>query len=269
MNTLSMLVSSFLCAIALLAPPRAAALEPKQAARVRVVVDARELGEGESFFNEEVGARVRGLVEAKGYEVLDTVDADATVRVRITFFNPEDLDYQIDVDISAGSEIVRLEPLDCPQCVDADLLAKIEGQDEAILAAIDKALAQDDESSKRGRARADRDEGGTQVAPIGPMGGVGIGVLGLGLGLTIAGAIEIGRGEVFDNAEGAPLLTGEDHGPRGRILLGTGVGGVAIGAALLVTDLMLRAKQRKRHRAGAAVPIITPTSIGVGWVGHF
>src|SRR5689334_21893282 len=128
MTKLSIFVSSFACATVLLAPPSALAQAPSQAARVRVVVDAKDLGEAESFFDEEVGARVRGLVEAEGYEVLDSVDADATVRVRITFFNPDDLDYKIDVDISAGSEIVRLEPLDCPQCVDEDLLAKIEGQ---------------------------------------------------------------------------------------------------------------------------------------------
>lgn len=270
MTKLSMFVSSFVCATTLLAPPPAAALAPTQTARVRVVVDAQDLGDAEAFFDEEVGTRVRGIVEADGYEVLDSVDADATVRVRITFFNPNDLDYKIDVDISAGSEIVRLEPLDCPQCVDEDLLKKIESQNEEILAAIEKALAHEDRPA--GDGDGDGDSGDEKrVAPIGALGGVGIGVLGAGIGLTIAGAVEIGRGKVYDNPPGAPLLTGHDHGPRGRAFLGTGIAGVALGGALLVTDLVLRAKQRKRqgNRSGAVVPMISPTGVGLGWVGQF
>ena len=209
-----------------------------------------------------------GLVEAHGYEILDSVDADATVRVRITFFNPDDLDYKIDVDISAGSEIVRLEPLDCPQCVDEDLLAKIESQREEVLAGIEKALAREDRPPGSG-VDGDGDDPDDRIAPIGPMGAVGISVLGAGIGLTIWGSVELGRGEVFDNRPGAPRLTGQDHGPRGQILLGTGIASVAIGGALLVTDVVLRAKQRKRNRSGAAVPMITPTSVGLAWVAQF
>ena len=40
---------------------------------------------------------------------------------------------------------------------------------------------------------------------------------------------------------------------------------------MLVTDLVLRAKKRKQqeNRNGAAVPIILPSGVGVGWVGQF
>ncbi len=265
-------VSSFVCAATLLAPPNAAAQAPAQPARVRVVVDAKDLGEAEGFFSEQVGEQVREAIQGAGYEILDSVDADATVRVRISFFNAADLDYKIDTDVSAGAEIVQLPRLDCPQCVDEDLLERIEGQRGEILAGIEKALLKEDRRNGGDAGDGDAGDGdgdGVRVAPIGPLGGVGIGVLAAGLGLTIGGAVELGRGEVFDDVPDAGFLTGKDHGPRGRVLLGTGLVSVALGGALLVTDLVLRAKKREWHRYGAAVPIIIPRGLGLGWVGQF
>lgn len=238
--------------------------------RVRVVVDAKALGDAAEFFEQEVASRVDGLVDGGGHEVVDSLDADVTVRVRLTFYNADDLDYEIDVDVSAGKEIIRLERQGCPQCVDEDLLAKVEEQREQILAGIDEALER--AGGRTGESDGNGDAAKATVAPIGPLAVVGIVVMGLGLGVTIGGAVELGRGEVYDDVvPGAPYQLGNDHAPRGQTLLGAGIGGLVVGGALLTTGLVLRSKRRssQREQAGVVVPMIAPTTVGLGWVGRF
>jgi hypothetical protein len=274
------ILASILLAAPLLASSSPAAAAPASAdgergsTQVRVVVDAKGLGEAAEFFEKEVTARVKEAVEGAGYEVVESVEAEVTVRVRMSFFNEEDLDYQVDVDISAGSELVRLETLGCAQCVDEDLLGKIEGQGGEIVAGIDKALVRVKEGGEEPSGGGDGGGEVEEVGVIGALGGVGIGVAAVGLGVTIAGAVELSRGRVYEGdpaTSEARYLRWSDSRPRGQVLLGVGLGTLALGGALLVTDLVIRAKKRKRQReqASAFVPVFGAEMVGLGWVRHF
>jgi hypothetical protein len=252
--------------------PTSAIAGPGQSdsARVRVVVDAVALGDAGSFFEDEVGTELRAALEQAGYGLDDGIRADATVRVRISFFNEADLDYQVHVDISAGPELVQLEILGCPQCVDDDLLDKIHGQQAQIIAGLERALgtahdrtqpASEDETPKPQRAKP--------IGPIMALGGVGIGATTLGIGVLIAGGVEFGRGRVYDELTQIPTEhTFVDHRPIGGALLGVGGVVIAAGVTMLVVDIV-RSRKRQRQQVGLAHPLLGPSIVGLGFSGRF
>jgi hypothetical protein len=235
---------------------------------IRVVVDAKALGDAEASFAAKIDEKLRAALEDAGYVLDDSVRADATVRVRLSFFNQEDLDYQIDVDIAAGEQLVRLETVGCPHCGEDELLARVDSRQSEILTALERALAQSSDTVVPAP-----DEGGEDPPvqepgkgkPIGALGGVGIGLAALGVGSIVAGGAELGRGKIYDD-----IVTTErafvDHRPVGGALLG--VGGVVLvaGVTMLVVDIV-RSKQR-RH-AGLPVPLLGPSIVGLGVAGRF
>jgi hypothetical protein len=260
-------VMSFVGSI--LATPTPAAAAPASAdtpARVRVVVDADALGDAEAFFEEHAHVSVSAALEQAGYALRDQIDAEVTVRVRMSFYNEEDLDYEIDVDISTGPELVRLETAACPQCVDEDLLARVDAIGSDVADGVARALARVDE---HGAANGEPVEG-ERVAAIGGVGIAGGVIAGLGVGATIAGAVELSRGRVFDDPDRTPVeRTFVDHRTPGGVLLGVGAVAVVAGAAMLITDVVMRSRKRKQQRAGVAHPILAPGIIGVGYIQRF
>ncbi|PRP89915.1 hypothetical protein ENSA5_70220 [Enhygromyxa salina] len=240
-------------------------------AQVRLVIDANALGDAAKFFSGAIAERLGPVFEDAGYKVTDKADADVTVRVRLSFYNEEDLDYQVDVDISAGSEIVRLETVGCPQCVDDDLLTKVDEQGAAMTDAIGKALAQARDADSTTEPPATQASEPEEVAPIGALGGVGIGVAVLGLGATVAGAVELSRGRVYDQPADGLELGYVDHRPPGAVLLGVGVPVFVAGAAMLIADVVIRSNKRKRRQeqTGTTYPLMGPDVVGLGYVRRF
>lgn len=238
-------------------------------ARVRVVVDAATVGEAGPFFEDKVGAALRAAIQEAGYQLDDSGRADATVRVRITFYNEADLDYQVDVDISAGAQFVRLESLACPQCTDDSLLEKVDTHQPEILAELERALDQatattqpttNDEPATPARGESRR---------ISPLGGAGVGVAVVGIGALIGGGVELGRGQVYDEVPRTPTeRTGVDHRPVGGALLGVGGVMVVAGVTLLVVDIV-RSKKRGREQLAHTHPLLGPTFVGLGYTGRF
>src|SRR5688572_6913268 len=57
---------------------------------VRVIVDTKALGDVETSAAAEIDESLRAAVEEAGYVLDDSIGAEATVRVRISFFNQED-----------------------------------------------------------------------------------------------------------------------------------------------------------------------------------
>lgn len=267
---------ALLFCVALAAPvlgvPASAIAGPAQAegARVRVVIDAEELGEAGPFFQDKVGATLRAAVEQAGYQLEDGIRADATVRVRISFFNEADLDYQVHVEISAGAELVQLETLDCAQCVDDDLLGKIDDQHAQVLAGLERALALVQQRPQPANEDDPPVEGTKQPKAIGALGYGGIGVAALGIGALVAGGVEFGRGKIYDDRTRiANELTFVDHRPVGGALLGVGGVVVAAGVTMLVVDLVRASKRRQQPHAGLAIPLLGPSMLGLGYSGQF
>jgi len=236
---------------------------------VRLVVDASALGQTSDVYEDVVAQELRTAFENSDYSLEDSVRADATVRVRIIFFNEADLDYQIEIDISAGPELVRLDSIGCVQCADEDLMAKIEGAAPKILAGLEHALAASGESPEpREPDDPGQDAPSTTVKTITALGGVGIGAAALGLGLVVAGGVELGRGRVYSEATSRPTeRTGFDHRPPGAALLGVGGAVLMAGVALLAVDL-IRIKNRRRQQA-VAHPLAGPGLVGLGLTGRF
>jgi hypothetical protein len=209
--------------------PRVAIAGPATTAgaSVRVVVDTKALGNAEASFAAEIDETLRAAVEEAGYVLDDSVRADATVRVRLSFFNQEDLDYQIDVDIAAGEQLVRLETDGCPHCEVDQLHARVDGRHSEILAALERALVrsrehvpQEGETPPGETPPVEEQEPG-KPKPFGTLGRLGIGLGVLGVGTIAVRGVELGRGKIYDD-----VVTTErsvvDHRPVGGPLLGVG-----------------------------------------------
>jgi hypothetical protein len=267
-------VLTLLLSVALAVPvsvtPTWAIAGPAQAdnARVRVIVDTEALGDVQTPFETTADKRLREALEAAGHELDDSVRANATVRVRISYFNEAELDYQIDVDLAVGEQIIQLGTLGCPHCVDDDLLAAIDGRHAEILAALERALAQQTEPSPPVEDGPSPEVPTTKPKPIGALGGVGIGVSVLGVGMLVVGGVELGRGRIFDDVtQSATERTGVDHRPVGGRLLGVGAVMLTAGVTMLVVDLV-RSKKR-RQQAGLAHPLLGPNIVGLGYSARF
>ncbi|NVB38759.1 hypothetical protein G6O69_13040 [Pseudenhygromyxa sp. WMMC2535] len=259
----------------MLAMPSRALAESGQAAakKVRVVVVADPVDDAEAPFAAEVEANLRSALEEAGYELDASMRADATVRLRLSFYNEDNLDYQINVDIAAGGQLLQLPMVACPQCDSAALLEKVEGRHGEILAELEQALAESAEPSEPGPGEPpssvpDEPEPEPGAKSLGPLGYAGIAVGVVGLGGLIGGGVELARGRVYDDQGPTPhQLAGTNHGPVGGALLGIGGAMFVAGATMLVVDLV-RSKKGRRH-AGLVHPLVGPGSVGVGWSGSF
>jgi hypothetical protein len=238
--------------------------------RVRVVVDVSMLGEEEASFADAISPGLRAAIEGAGYVLDEQVSADATVRVRVRYFNEGDLDYQIDLDISAGEQLARIDTIACPQCFESDIVAKVDAQHEVILAALARMLAEDGREPTNASEPEPRvnEEPEPRPKPIGVVGGVGIGVAALGVGALVAGGVELGRGKVYDAVTQIETQRSfVDHRPVGGALLGVGAVVLAAGITMVIVDVV-QAKKR-RDRTSLAVPLLGPNMVGLGFSGKF
>jgi hypothetical protein len=240
----------------------------EQPSTVRLVVDAKALGEAEATVTATVAEQLRADLESAGYKLDDSIRAQASVRVRMTFFDEAQHDYLIDIDISAGSDISRLETLSCPNCAEQSLFALIHNHHDEIFAGIERALANShiEPSPNEEAVPGPKLDGPKRM---GALGGVGIGVAMLGIGALATGGVELGRGKVFDDVSSGTALerTFIDHRPVGGALLGAGAVVLVAGVTMLVVDLVVRSKKRKQ--TGFAAPLLGPNIVGLGYTGNF
>ncbi|NJK31086.1 MAG: hypothetical protein HC927_00990 [Deltaproteobacteria bacterium] len=246
-------------------------VETRPVETVRLVANAKAVGEdAAAVFEPELLARLRAAIEAAGFEVVEST-SDATVRIRLSFYDERDLDYVLAIEVAVGDEVTSPEPAKCPQCVETDLYAAVDQQGARIVEILQsatvptRAVIEPVIERPESPATLDREEE-PPVAPLGALGGVGIGIAALGVGSTIAGTIELSRGLVRrDTSEGLELDY-IDHRPVGGALFGVGIAGMSVGAALLVADLVLRARKRQRM---VWVPWMGQGAAGLGLVRHF
>jgi len=256
---------------------RAAPPESAAATTVRIVVDASALNDDSGYFETEIKKQLSEGLTAEGFEVVER--GGSTVRIKLDYFDEQDRDFLITTDVvREGRMAVSQKPTKCPACVDDELVEAA----VAILPEVIEVLRMDpqhlptegsnDPPAGDGDGDGDVEQSPT-VAPLGPMGAVGIGIAALGVGAVVWSAVDLSRGKVYDQGADAdqPLRTWTDYTPRGRVWLGVGIGGVAVGGALLITDLVIRSKKRKQHEkpSGALVPLMPARGVGLGWVQRF
>jgi hypothetical protein len=248
--------------------------------RVGLIVDVSALDEEFRRPSERaILDKVPPALTEAGYAITDgTVDLVLRVRfvkldgghqyhgIYFEFVHGDEAKSAIDWVHCSGCNQVRLD-----ERLDEALPRLLEALDEAV-----RSLPDLVEGTSGGDGDGDGDSGqpiAPTPKPIGPLGGAGIGVAALGLGGILWGAVDLSRGRVYhqDLDTPEPRRTWTDFTPRGQVWLGVGVGAVALGSALLITDVLMRAKQRKQRgsRAGLPIPLTTPRALGLGWVQRF
>ena len=219
---------------------------------LRVKIDVSAIAEAdaphiERFTNE----RIEPLLRERSFVKAD--DAEDAVEIRIEYIDPKDLEYAIYLDVFDDG--TRIEPgvpwfvcKFCPQGMVADKVA------ENVPAALD--LLERSEAAGAGEGEGAAAAAGEPAAtpsgdpppkvvrPIGWLGITGAVVAGGGLATTIAGAVRLAQGEVAEPSP-RPEIRIVDYRPQGRMLVGVGVGALALGAAAVVVDVVLRKNKRK------------------------
>ncbi|NJK31994.1 MAG: hypothetical protein HC927_05990, partial [Deltaproteobacteria bacterium] len=91
-----------------------------------------------------------------------------------------------------------------------------------------------------------------------------------GLAITIAGAVELPRGQELVGELEEPQRY-IDHRRTGQVLLGVGVVVLAAGIVMAATDMSLRAKKRKgaREPRTTLMPVIQRDFAGAAFGGRF
>lgn len=251
---------------------------------VRFELDASAVGERALGLGNLLRDELASVFEANGAELVDMDRSDAPqLRVRIggNFKDIELFDYELHFELVEGDKVTKLiEPVVCEKCYDEEFVVAVAQEMPVVLEAVEArraaaaAAGDGDGDSGDGDGDGDGDGGSSEPLPkpIGPLGFAGIGVAAVGLGAVVWGSVELARGRVHDvTAHTDPYRTWTDHKPRGNALLGAGIAGIALGTALVVTDVVLRANRRKqlRHQSRMVLPVTSPDGFGLVWVQRF
>jgi hypothetical protein len=264
--TLGLALAGTLVHPAAAAEPESSTQSERPVRTVRLVIHvAPELGEEAERYHERLDERLPPALEEAGFELVDDVTADASVRVSLLVDDLDNFAFRLETEITVGDQHTKLKPTPCEDCLIDKLYPAIDQQGPRIVDALQVARVRSGSPTSHGETQP---QAGDPPPPIGPLGGVGIGVAGLGLAATIAGAVELSKGKRYDADTGAPDRTFVDHRPAGRALLGAGVAAVVVGAALVITDVTLRAKQR-RTPTRAMHPIFGEGVVGLGLIQQF
>lgn len=262
---------SFHSASALADVPAPVESEERPVKSVRfIIVDDGIEEDWVDHFREQTREKIHTGITEAGFVITDEVTADATVRLSLKVDDAANFIYHFEIEIAVGDQHTVLDQAKCEDCLTDKLVLVAEQQAPRIIDALKVARVRSNAPpTTLPHEPTNEDE---KVEPLGPLGGVGIGVAVLGLGATIAGAVEISKGKVVDpDSLDRPDLEFTDHRPAGRALLGVGVAAVTVGVALLVTDVVIRSKKRRGQTSSvrAPFPMIGHGTVGVGLIQKF
>ncbi len=235
-----------------------------------VIVDDEIEEDWVDHFREQTRDKIHSVIEDAGFTLTDEVTADATVRLSLEVDDAENFVYHFEIEVVVGDQHTALDDAKCEDCLTDKLVSVAEQQAPRIIDALKVARVRSNATNAAvsdGSADEPR-----KVAPIGPLGGVGIGVAVLGVGATIAGAVELSKGKVYDaESREGPDLQFTDHRPPGKALLGAGIAVATVGVALLVTDVVIRSKKRRAQQASARTPfpLVGDGVVGIGLIQKF
>ena len=281
------LVASLSAALSIGAPRFAVASSPESEApsasaetkvKIALVVDTSAIDEEFRHQLEVITTRqLQPALEEAGYEVTDGF-VDLALQVRYAPVEAGQFrDHGIHFEVIKGKNVEpAIQWVLCNACGQVRLEELLTETTPQLVEALKKATQTPATQNTEEGTHDDNPNGSnndTQPVelpkPIGPMGGVGIGVAAVGLGVLIWGGVELSRGVVIDGLENEQRRL-IDHRPRGNALVGAGAASLVVGIVLLGVDLGLRSKQRKQARSKTAVaPFFTPQSAGIGVAGQF
>jgi hypothetical protein len=265
--------ATFIPSLAVAESPESRTAEPTL---IRIELDTDAIGDRSLGLEDKVVESLRPIFEAGGIELVE--DGREAVHLRIRFGGKaEDVqlfNYNLHFELVEGNTVTRLiDPVVCLDCFDHTLFPTLEETAPKLIEAIDAQRGRDPTAPGTEPPHGEQDPGKSPPPrPIGVMGGVGIGVAALGVGGLVWGAVDLARGQVYGPAsEDETRLVWTDYGPRGAVILGVGVAGVVLGGALLATDLVIRARQRKsaNQPSSAFAPVLSPQVVGLGWIRRF
>ncbi|MCH9685361.1 MAG: hypothetical protein K0V04_28255 [Deltaproteobacteria bacterium] len=251
--------------VAWAAPPTDEGTRP-----LRVTIDVSAIAEDdaphiERFTEEQIEPVLRDAAYAR------SSDAGDAVEIRIDYVERKDLLYAIYVDVYDDGE--KIEPgIDwfvckfCPQGMVAEAVA------EHLPAALDllaeheaKAAAADETPGTLGEPADPQGGSPTKPRPIGWLGITGAVVATGGLATTVAGIVQLSKGEVVIPTQASQRRV-QDFRPQGGALLGIGLGAMALGTAAVVVDVVRRRRSRNHARVA---PSVLPSGVGIAVGGRF
>ncbi|MEX1364159.1 MAG: hypothetical protein AB1Z98_13610 [Nannocystaceae bacterium] len=209
-------------------------------------------------------------------DVVESADAELVIYVRSlaeesgTGPQVAVIDYAVVVEVRLGDEQATKHPFFCAKKGEAELIMCVL---EGITPALEALPVESRPDEPHGKPPS---EGGgglvhpqpARIRPIGGLGITGIVVGAGGLATTVAAAVDLRRGERVDEPTSAGLTNTTDFRPRGRALLGVGLGLLVTGAVLVGVDVGLRAKKRKRRAVDVGFGL-APSFTGASVRGRF
>jgi hypothetical protein len=259
------------------APPPAA---PDGAAGLRV-----NLAIDTSLLDSAVAARLEPEIARQLGPVLEQADlhvvsppevGEQTLSVRVTAFDEEQRNYEIDLLLGDEGGVSTLATVTCDACNEMRLIAELVEEIPRLVELHEENHAKDGNAIPLDKPGVDRpvpevsnrvaDSPEREFTRMSALGGVGIGAVVLGVGGLLAGGIELERGKVYDDPmRTPPVWTGTYHQPLGRAVLGVGAVVLAGGVTMLAVDLIRMKKRRDGRRAGRVYPLWDAHSVGLGY----
>jgi hypothetical protein len=282
-------IASFVSLTLALATPSVALAQAPTAVQdgprpVRFELDASAVGDRALGLEDLLREKLAPVFEANQAELVDMSRSEVPhLRVRIggKFKDIELFKYELHFELVEGDNVTKLiDPVVCEKCYDDVIVSTVGAQVPTLLEAVDARTAAvdpgDGDSGDGDTGDGDTGDGDTGDGdstptrkPIGPIGGVGIGVAAAGLGITIAGAVQWSRGRVPDDDLTRRTSEGRDYTGQGQLLVGLGAGALVVGVVMLAVDLGVLAKRRNGAARAQLLPTIGPERAGIVVQGRF
>jgi hypothetical protein len=238
-----------------------------------------------SLLDSAVAARLEPEIARQLGPVLEQADlhvvtspevGEQTLSVRVTAFDEEQRNYEVDLQLGGEGEVTTLVTVTCNACNEKRLIAELVEEIPRLVELHEENHAKDGNTIPLDQPGVDRpapevpnrlvDSPEREFPRMSALGGVGIGAVLLGVGGFVAGGIELERGTVYDDpTRTPPVWTGTYHQPLGRAVLGVGAVVLAGGVTMLAIDLIRMKKRRDGRRAGRVYPLWDAHSVGLGY----
>jgi hypothetical protein len=272
-------IASFVSLTLALATPSVGLAQPPTAVQdgprpVRLELDASAVGDRalglEDLLREEL-APVFGANQAQLVDMSRSEVPHLRVRIGGKFKDIELFKYELHFELVEGDNVTKLiDPVVCEKCYDDVIVSTVGAQVPTLLEAVDaRTAAVDPGDGDPGDGDSGDGDSTPSRKPIGPIGGVGIGVAAAGLGITIAGAVQWSRGRVPDDDLTRRTSEGRDYTGQGQLLVGLGAGALVVGVVMLAVDLSVLAKRRNGAARAQLLPTIGPERAGIVVQGRF
>jgi hypothetical protein len=238
------------------APP--AAPEGTAESRVNLAFDTTILGpDVAARLEPELMKQLGPVLEQADMQVVPRPDvADQTLSVRVTAFDEEQRNYEVDLQLGSEGGVATLVTVTCDACNERRLVGKLVEETSGLVARHQENLEKDEEQLPLPPVEPPPEP---PKRPIGSLGRTGAVMVGFGVMAVATGSFLYGSG--VGMGVGAPKHEREPHTLRfagvGTFAAGLLVAG--LGTTLLAVDLN-RANKGRARRFGVQV---TPTYVGV------